>query len=87
LIYLNDVPEDRGPLTVVPGFHRQFDSWIKTYPDFHQAHQVMQDTFPGTPLPGKKGDIILWQQTLPHAASANRSDLPRFVQYISFSKL
>jgi ectoine hydroxylase-related dioxygenase (phytanoyl-CoA dioxygenase family) len=46
----------------------------------------MQSTFTGIPVPGKKGDIVLWLQTLPHAASANHSDLPRFVQYISFSK-
>jgi hypothetical protein len=87
LVYLNDVPENRGPLTVVPGFHHQFGDWIKKYPDANEAHGAMQHTFTGTPVPGKKGDIILWLQTLPHAASANHSSLPRFVQYISFSKL
>ncbi|MFT3824004.1 MAG: phytanoyl-CoA dioxygenase family protein [Chitinophagaceae bacterium] len=87
LVYLDDVPEDRGPLTVVPGFHHQFEDWIKTYPDPHEAQQAMQHTFTGTPVPGKKGDLILWLQTLPHAASANHSNLPRFVQYVSFSKL
>ncbi|PUZ20905.1 Phytanoyl-CoA dioxygenase (PhyH) [Chitinophaga costaii] len=86
LVYLNDVPENRGPLTLVPGFHLQFDEWIKTYPDPHEAQQVMQQAFTGTPVPGKKGDAILWLQTLPHAASANHTDQPRFVQYISFSK-
>lgn len=86
LVYLNDVPENRGPLTLVPGFHHRFEDWIKTYPDPDTAQQVMQSTLTGTPVPGKKGDIVLWLQTLPHAASANYSDLPRFVQYISFSK-
>jgi Phytanoyl-CoA dioxygenase (PhyH) len=86
LVYLNDVPVDRGPLTLVPGFHHQFEDWIKTYPDPDVAQQVMQNTFTGTAVPGKKGDIVLWLQTLPHAASSNYSDLPRFVQYISFSK-
>ena len=87
LVYLNDVPENRGPLTLVPGFHHQFENWMKTYPDPHEAAQQMQQRFSGIPVPGKKGDIVLWLQTLPHAASANHSDLPRFVQYISFSKL
>jgi len=86
LVYLNDVPENRGPLTLVPGFHHQFEDWIKTYPDPNEAQQVMQNSLTGIPVPGKKGDIVLWLQTLPHAASANYSDLPRFVQYISFSK-
>ena len=87
LVYLNDVPADRGALTVVPGFHLQFDEWMRQYPDAHHAQVQMQQTLSGTPIPGKKGDIILWRHTLPHAASANHSDLPRFVQYISFSKL
>jgi hypothetical protein len=87
LVYLNDVPENRGPLTVVPGFNHQFEDWIKIYPDPNEAQQVMQNTFTGIPVPGKKGDIVLWLQTLPHAASANHSDQPRFVQYISFSRL
>jgi len=87
LVYLNDVPENRGPLTVVPGFHHQFANWIKTYPDPDEAQLLMQNTFTGTPVPGKKGDIVLWRQTLPHAASANHSDQPRFVQYVSFSRL
>lgn len=86
LVYLNDVPENRGPLTLVPGFHHRFDHWMSTYPDPDKAQQVMQSTLTGVPVPGKKGDVVLWLQTLPHAASANYSDLPRFVQYISFSK-
>jgi len=86
LIYLNDVPENRGPLTIIPGFHRQFEEWMKTHPDPDEAIKKVQSTFTATSIPGKKGDIVLWQQTLPHAASANHSDLPRFVQYISFSK-
>ena len=85
LVYLNDVPENRGPLTLVPGFHHQFEDWIKRYPDPDDAQLVMQNTLSGIPVPGKKGDIVLWLQTLPHAASANESDQPRFVQYISFS--
>lgn len=86
LLYLNDVPENRGPLTLVPGFHQRFDDWMGTYPDPHLAQEVMRNTLSGTPVPGKKGDLVLWLQTLPHSASSNFSDLPRFVQYISFSK-
>lgn len=87
LVYLNDVPENRGPLAVVPGFHHQFEEWIKAHSNPNEAQQEMQNTFTGTPVPGKKGDVVLWMQTLPHAASTNHSHLPRFVQYVSFSKL
>lgn len=87
LVYLNDVPEDRGPLVVVPGFHHRFDDWMQRYPDFQEAHLAMRKEVKAVPVHGKKGDLVLWLQTLPHAASANHSDLPRFVQYVSFSKL
>lgn len=87
LIYLDDVPEDRGPLNVVPGVHLEFEEWIKPYPTLDEAHHVMRHQMKAVPIPGKKGDIIVWRHTLPHAASANYSSLPRFVQYLSFTKL
>lgn len=87
LIYLDDVPEDRGPLNVVPGMHLKFEEWIQGYPTLDEAHDAMRSQMRGTPVPGKKGDIVVWRHTLPHAASANHSLMPRFVQYLSFSKL
>lgn len=87
LIYLDDVPADRGPFTLVPGIHQQFEDWIKAFHNLDDAHQAMRGMLQAQPIPGKKGDVILWRNTIPHAASANFSDLPRFVQYISFSKL
>lgn len=86
LIYLDDVPEDRGPLNVVPGVHLNYEEWIAPYANFHEAHEAMRREMKAIPIPGKKGDIIVWRHTLPHAASANYSSLPRFVQYISFLK-
>ncbi|MBE9601769.1 phytanoyl-CoA dioxygenase family protein [Pedobacter sp. MC2016-24] len=87
LIYLDDVPADRGPLTLVPGVHLEFDKWIRPYSTLDEAHNAMRNQMKAVPVPGKKGDIIVWRNTLPHAASANHSVLPRFVQYLSFSKL
>ncbi|RYD90938.1 MAG: hypothetical protein EOP54_23245, partial [Sphingobacteriales bacterium] len=87
LIYLDDVPEDRGPLQVVPGVHLSYEEWIRPFATSHDAHEAMRREMKPVPVPGKKGDVIVWRNTLPHAASANYSALPRFVQYISFSKL
>jgi hypothetical protein len=87
LIYLNDVPENRGPLKVVPGFHKQFDDWQQKYPDEIESYHQMRTTLKPEYIAGKKGDVVLWLQTLPHAASCNHSDLPRFVQYLSFNRL
>lgn len=87
LVYLDDVPEDRGPIHVVPGFHNRFEEWIKDFSSLERAHISMRLTERGQPVPGEKGDLILWRNTLPHAAGSNRSNLPRFVQYVSFTKL
>lgn len=87
LVYLDDVPEDRGAFRAVPGFHKRFKSWIQPFETLHDAHNEMRNQETGTLIPGKKGDVIIWLNTLPHAASRNRSTIPRFVQYISFSRL
>ncbi|MBV8252623.1 MAG: phytanoyl-CoA dioxygenase family protein [Chitinophaga sp.] len=86
LIYLEDVPESRGPLKVVPGFHHQYEDYIAQFPDFTEAQLAIRQHPGAVKIPGKKGDVLLWQHTLPHCATANRDILPRFVQYISFTK-
>lgn len=87
LVYLDDVPENGGAFKAVPGFHNQFKNWIKSFENLQQAHNKMREEQIGEFIPGKKGDVILWRNTLPHAASKNKSTHPRFVQYVSFSKL
>lgn len=87
LVYLNDVPENRGPLQVVPGFHHRFFQWMEKYVDPHVALDAVRNTFAGTPIPGCQGDLLLWKHTLPHAASANHDAVPRFVQYVSFTPI
>jgi hypothetical protein len=87
LIYLDDVPENRGPLRLVPGFHQRFDEYVQQFETSHQAQHSIRDLPEAIAVPGRKGDVVVWLQTLPHAASANHSELPRFVQYLSFTKM
>lgn len=85
LVYLNDVPVDRGTFSLVPGFHKKINNVLEgNNPE--AAMEKIRETEKVEYLAGKKGDLILWLQSLPHAASANRSDIPRFVQYVSFLK-
>lgn len=87
LIYLDDTPEDRGPLRLIPGFHHRYEAYQQQYNDPVAAQHAIELEPGAIPVPGRQGDIVLWLQTLPHAASTNRSDQPRFVQYLSFTKL
>jgi hypothetical protein len=34
-------------------------------------------------IPGKAGDLLIWQSLLPHGNSRNRSNKPRLAQYIT----
>lgn len=85
LVYLNDVPKDRGAFCLVPGFqHKIADTLVGRTPE--EAIAFVKDNEDTIYLEGKKGDVILWLESLPHAATPNNSNLPRFVQYLSFLK-
>lgn len=85
LVYLNDVPSDRGAFTVIPAFHHQIEEFRSAFETTEAALQALRGKGLEKPVPGKKGDLIVWLEALPHAASPNHSCLPRFVQYINFS--
>ena len=87
LVYLNDVPAERGALSLIPGFHHEIDILLSKYPNPEKAISSLRNKGLEQYIPGKKGDLIVWLQSLPHAATPNLSDLPRFVQYVSFTKL
>ena len=85
LLYLNDVPADRGAFTVIPAFHHQIKDFLQKYETTEMAIDALRNKGLEQPVPGKKGDLIVWLESLPHAASPNHSNWPRFVQYISFN--
>jgi hypothetical protein len=87
LIYLYDTPEDRGPLKLIPGFHHRYEAYQQQFSNPVAAQHAIELEAGAIPVPGRQGDIVVWLQTLPHAASINRSDKPRFVQYLSFTKV
>lgn len=87
LLYLNDVPANRGAFTVIPGFHHQIDEYLANFDHPEIAIAALRNKGLEVPVEGKKGDLIVWLQSLPHAASPNHSNLPRFVQYVSFNEV
>lgn len=87
LLYLNDVPADRGAFTLIPGFHHQIEDYLTRFDHPESAIADLRNKGLEIAVEGKKGDLIVWLESLPHAASPNHSDLPRFVQYVSFNEL
>lgn len=81
IVYLADTPAERGALQVVPGFHRQFESWIKS---LNGADPRAVDLTAGAiPVPGAAGDMVIWHHALPHGATPNYGNFPRLVQYLN----
>jgi ectoine hydroxylase-related dioxygenase (phytanoyl-CoA dioxygenase family) len=82
LLYLADTPADQGTFCCVPGFHRRIDSWLGGLPTGADPRREIL-THPAVAVPGRAGDMVLWHDSLPHGASANRGSYPRIVQYIA----
>ncbi|MGJ1286543.1 phytanoyl-CoA dioxygenase family protein [Sphingobacterium spiritivorum] len=86
LLYLHDVPENGGAFSLIPGYHKQIDHLLKEFGTPEAAMQYLAAANLEKHISGKKGDLILWIESSPHAATTNKSDNPRFVQYINFGR-
>jgi ectoine hydroxylase-related dioxygenase (phytanoyl-CoA dioxygenase family) len=83
ILYLADTLPEQGAFTLVPGFQRWGEDWLKALPaGAHPRQQNLYDLGP-RPIGGRAGDLIIWHQALPHGASPNRGARPRLVQYVN----
>jgi hypothetical protein len=83
ILYFTDTPPEQGAFTLVPGFQRWGEAWLKALPSGAKPRQ--QDLYALGPraIGGRAGDLIIWHQALPHGASPNRGTRPRMVQYVN----
>ncbi len=83
ILYFTDTPPEQGAFTLVPGFQRWGEAWLKALPPGADPRQ--QDLYALGPraIGGRAGDLIIWHQALPHGASPNRGRKPRLVQYVN----
>jgi hypothetical protein len=84
ILYLIDTAAHQGALTVVPGFHKNLESWLLALPKDANPREVDLSSFNPQPIAANAGDFIIWNHKLPHSASPNRAQLPRIVQYINW---
>ena len=89
VLYLTDTDEEMGGFQCIPGFHKNLPEWIATQPLDRNPRIPDLKTLPEgmkvTPVPAKAGDLVIWDRLLAHGNGQNRSNRPRFAQYIAMS--
>ena len=82
LLYLTDTAADQGAFRCVPGFHHRIDAWLDGLGDADPRHADFSAE--EQRIAARAGDLLIWRQDLPHAASPNRGQTPRLVQYLNY---
>ena len=89
VLSLTDTAADQGGFQCIPGCHRELDRWIAKFAHI-KDWKPMKPDFEGiiqgraTQIPTRAGDLIIWDVRLAHGNCPNRSDRPRYSQYITF---
>ncbi len=85
VLYLTDTTEDMGGFRCIPGFHKNLEEWIKTQPADRNPRAPDLTGLEVKPIPGKAGDLLIWDRLLAHGNGHNTSNRPRMAQYITMS--
>ncbi|MBC5834486.1 phytanoyl-CoA dioxygenase family protein [Flavobacterium sp. F372] len=84
LIYLSDCGLKDGAFHCVPGFHNQITAWMQQVPEGVHPRAHALETLVPQAIKAYAGDMVIWQQALPHCATPNYGTSPRMVQYLSY---
>lgn len=71
MLYLTDTAANQGAFSCVPGFHRRLETWLKEVPEGADPRAMATRELRAIPISGDAGDLVIWHQALPHAATAN----------------
>jgi hypothetical protein len=82
VLYLTDTPAEQGAFTCVPGFHRRIEAWLAGLPPGADPRRQDLHALGSQPIAGRAGDLVIWNDALPHGSSPNCGSRPRIVQYI-----
>ena len=83
VLYLTDTAADQGGFQCVPGFPRHFAEWVRTQPAERDPSFPDLTGLEVRSIPGRAGDLLIWNSLLPHGNGENNSQRPRLAQYIS----
>lgn len=85
ILYLTDTPEEQGAFTCVPGFQHQLEAWLASLPAGANPREQDLHALGSKPIAGRAGDLVIWNNALPHGSRPNRGPRPRIVQYVNYA--
>ncbi|MCF8463364.1 MAG: phytanoyl-CoA dioxygenase family protein [Flavobacteriales bacterium] len=81
---LLDISKDRGPVHVINGSHRLFDTWRGVdIPDSFQEIGVDELKKYLTDILMEAGDVIMWDHRIIHGSGVNHSDVTRVAAIVN----
>ena len=82
MVYLTDTRPEDGAFCVVPAIYAHLDAWLA---EGHPAARRRLDTVHSelVAVPGRAGDLVLWDARMPHGNLANGGDRLRVTFYVS----
>jgi hypothetical protein len=83
VLYLTDTDADQGGFQCVPELYRNMEEWVKTQPPDRNPRVPDLTGLTVEPIPGRAGDLVIWDVLLAHGNGHNVSNKPRLAQYIS----
>jgi hypothetical protein len=89
-VLLSDHHLDSGGLTVVPGFVSRYEQFVAALPSRDYVYrdrqrfcaELLQHEEP-VAVCGKRGDLLIWSQFMPHGSGRNTSDHCRMAQFLT----
>lgn len=84
LLYLTDCTIEDGAFHCVPGFHNEISTWLDNLSPDENPRAKALETLKSEAIIGNAGDFIIWDNRLPHCATANKGKKPRIVQYLTY---
>ena len=85
ILYLIDTAPEQGAFTCVPGFHRRIADLAGEPSAARRRSPPAGPACAGLAArsPRRAGDLVIWNDALPHGSRPNHADMPRIVQYIA----
>jgi hypothetical protein len=83
LVYLTESSPERAPFSAAPRVFQQVDTWLARMPESLDFESADFSAEPTVSVPGRAGDLIIWNSKLPHGPGPNRDSSPRVMQAVT----